>query len=79
MEDWIDKYSNVLWENFAAYNTTIGEHDLTGLVGMSYEDFKHPNYYLKSGLAVPLIKLVRERAGDNDHSAIELSDQNPGY
>lgn len=48
VEDWIDKYSNVLWENFAAYNTTIGEHELTGLVGMSYEDFKHPNYYLKS-------------------------------
>jgi hypothetical protein len=33
----------------------------------------------QSGLAVPLIKLVRESAGDNDHSAIELSDQNPGY
>lgn len=47
-EDWIDKYSNILWENFASYNTTFGDHELTGLLGMSYEDFKHPNYYLKS-------------------------------
>ncbi|HBX87710.1 MAG TPA: TonB-dependent receptor, partial [Marinilabiliaceae bacterium] len=48
VEDWVDKYSNVLWENFASYNKKIGEHEFTGLLGMSYEDFQHPNYYLKS-------------------------------
>lgn len=48
VEDWIDKYSNVLWENFASYNRKVGEHELTGLIGMSYEDYNHPNYYLKS-------------------------------
>jgi TonB-linked SusC/RagA family outer membrane protein len=48
VEDWIDKYSNVLWENFASYNTKVGEHEFTGLAGMSYEDFRHPDYYLKS-------------------------------
>jgi TonB-linked SusC/RagA family outer membrane protein len=48
VEDWVDKYSNVLWENFASYNKIFGEHEVTGLVGMSYEDFRHPDYYLKS-------------------------------
>ncbi len=48
VEDWIDKYSNVLWENFASYNTSVKDHEFTVLAGMSFEDYKHPNYYLKS-------------------------------
>jgi len=48
VEDDIDKYYKVLWENFASYNKKINNHDITGLVGMSYEEYTHPNYYLKS-------------------------------
>lgn len=48
VEDWIDKYSNVLWENFASYNTSIKDHEITVLGGVSFEDYRHPNYYLKS-------------------------------
>ncbi len=48
VEDWINKYNNLLWENFASYNANIKNHELTGLVGMSFEDYTHPNYYLKS-------------------------------
>ena len=48
VEDNIDKYYKVLWENFASYNKKVGKHDFTGLVGMSYEEYTHPNYYLKS-------------------------------
>ena len=31
-----------LWENFASYNKSFNGHDLTGLVGMSYEDMFIP-------------------------------------
>ncbi|MCU4175193.1 SusC/RagA family TonB-linked outer membrane protein [Carboxylicivirga sp. N1Y90] len=48
VEDWSDKYYKALWENFASYNKKFGDHDFTGLIGMSFEDYTHPNYYLKS-------------------------------
>lgn len=48
VEDWIDKHSNVLWENFATYYKRTNDHEFTGMVGMSYEDYRHPNYYLRS-------------------------------
>jgi len=48
VEDYIDKYYKALWENFASYTKKIGEHNFTGLVGMSYEDYTHPDYYMKS-------------------------------
>ncbi|WP_026473367.1 SusC/RagA family TonB-linked outer membrane protein [Alkaliflexus imshenetskii] len=48
VEDWIDKHSNVLWENFATYYKRANDHEFTGMVGMSYEDYRHPNYYLRS-------------------------------
>ncbi len=48
VQDYIDKYYKVLWENFAAYNKQINKHDITGLIGMSYEEYTHPDYFLKS-------------------------------
>lgn len=48
MQDWIDKHNSVLWENFASYNKKINDHDFTIMAGMSYEDYTHPDYYLKS-------------------------------
>jgi TonB-linked SusC/RagA family outer membrane protein len=47
-QDWVDKYYKALWENFASYNKKINKHDFTLLAGMSYEDYTHPNYYMKS-------------------------------
>jgi len=51
VNDYIDKYYTILWENFASYNKKIGKHNITGLIGMSYEDFQHPNYGLQSDMA----------------------------
>ncbi len=51
INDYIDKYYTVLWENFASYNKQVGDHNFTGLVGMSYEDLEHPNYTLQSDMA----------------------------
>ncbi len=48
VQDWSDKYYKALWENFASYNKKFKDHDFTLLLGMSYEDYTHPNYYLKS-------------------------------
>lgn len=48
VEDWISTNSSLLWENFATYNRRINDHEFTGLIGMSYEDSRHPNYYLRS-------------------------------
>ncbi|MDM8159532.1 TonB-dependent receptor [Labilibaculum sp. K2S] len=53
VEDNIDKYYTWLWENFASYNTTFGDHDFTFLAGTAAEKYVHPNYYLKSG---PMVK-----------------------
>ncbi|MCG8581984.1 MAG: TonB-dependent receptor [Bacteroidales bacterium] len=47
-QDWVDKYYKALWENFASYNKKVNNHDFTLLGGMSYEEYTHPNYYMKS-------------------------------
>ena len=52
VDDNVDKWYKWLWENFASYNTSIGDHDFTVLAGYSAEEYKAPNYYMHSG---PLI------------------------
>ena len=49
VDDKIDKWYTWLWENFASYNTTFGDHTLTVLAGYSAQNSQHPNYTLHSG------------------------------
>jgi len=52
VDDNVNKWYTWLWENFASYNTTIGDHDFTVLAGYSAEEYQAPNFYMHSG---PLI------------------------
>ncbi|MDK2842808.1 MAG: TonB-dependent starch-binding outer membrane protein SusC [Anaerophaga sp.] len=49
MSDNLHKYFNWLWENFATYNTSFNDHNMTFLLGYSAEGRQHPNWYLYSG------------------------------
>lgn len=49
ISDELDKYFNWLWENFATYQTSVDEHNLTFLLGYSAQKDRHPNWYLYSG------------------------------
>ncbi|WP_180335611.1 SusC/RagA family TonB-linked outer membrane protein [Labilibaculum filiforme] len=52
VDDNINKWYTWLWENFATYNTKVGDHDFTILAGYSAEENQEPNYTMHSG---PLI------------------------
>ena len=52
VDDDIYKYYTWLWENFAAYTRSFGNHHLTVLGGYSAQEYQAPDYSLHSG---PLI------------------------
>lgn len=49
VEDDVNKWFTWLWENFASYDRTIGNHHFNVLGGYSSQQYMHPNYYLSSG------------------------------
>jgi TonB-linked SusC/RagA family outer membrane protein len=49
MSDQLDKRFNWLWENFATFDTSLGDHNMTFLLGFSLEERQHPDWYLFSG------------------------------
>lgn len=75
--------ANFLWENFANYNKTIGDHDFSALVGMSYDDkYVKTNYgyggpLVKDQLSYSELDFISSQSNDyvtgNSYSARKLS------
>ncbi len=48
VDDILNKYYTVLWENFASYTKSFGNHNLTALIGYSAQKYQNPSYTLHS-------------------------------
>ncbi len=48
IDDRLNKWSSVLWENFASYTNSVGKHDYTLLAGVSMEENEGPFWSLHS-------------------------------
>jgi len=49
IDDRLNKWNTWLWENFASYTKSFGEHTLTALAGYSAQKYTGPWYSLHSG------------------------------
>jgi TonB-linked SusC/RagA family outer membrane protein len=52
VDDNVYKWYTWLWENFASYNLSFADHDITLLAGYSAQEYQAPDWYMHSG---PLI------------------------
>lgn len=52
VDDNLDKWYTWLWENFASYNLSVADHDITLLAGYSAQEYQYPTWSMHSG---PLI------------------------
>ena len=49
IDDRINKWDTWLWENFASYTKTFGDHTVTAMAGVSAQKYEGPYYSLHSG------------------------------
>ena len=76
VDDNINKWYTWLWENFASYNKTFGDHDLTVLAGYSAEEYQAPDYTMHSA---PLIKEGSQYAYQGYTTSNEFDRTGGGY
>jgi TonB-linked SusC/RagA family outer membrane protein len=76
VDDNINKWYTWLWENFASYNTKIGDHDFTVLAGYSAEEYQAPDFTMHSA---PLIKEGDQYAYQGYTTSNELDRTGGGY
>ncbi|WP_163712730.1 SusC/RagA family TonB-linked outer membrane protein [Mangrovibacterium lignilyticum] len=49
IDDTINKWYTWLWENFASYNVSVADHDITLLAGYSAQEYQAPDWTMHSG------------------------------